>query len=139
MSASALDLIIEWSQTLDGWQSDAIRRILLQGDVTEEDEKQLLLMLKERNGIIDPDNPAPKPQLLKKTDISGASPTEKLKITLKAMNGLENVNALPDGPFLQFAHEGVGGHFHPLASPEGVGRDVVQQVVAPAAQGRHKN
>jgi hypothetical protein len=52
MAASALDLIIQWAQGLYDWQSDAIRRILMQGDVTEEDEQQILLMLKERNGII---------------------------------------------------------------------------------------
>ena len=73
-------------------QSDTIRRILIQGDVTEDDEKQILLMLKEKNDIKDPENPAPKSQTLKTTDISGASPSDKLKIIIKAMNDLEDIN-----------------------------------------------
>ena len=135
MPASALDLIIQWSQTLYDWQIDAIRRILLQDDVTEEDEKQLLLMLKERNGIIDPKNPAPKPQALKKSDISGASPTEKLKITLKAMNDLENVNALPKGSFLQFAHQGISV----IYGENGTGKSGYARVLKKACMARDPN
>jgi len=132
MAASALDLIIQWAQGIYDWQSDAIRRILVQGDVTEDDEKQILLMLRERNGIKDPDNPAPKPQPLKKSDISGASPGDKLRIILKAMNDLENVNALPKGSSLQFAHEGISV----IYGENGTGKSGYARVLKKACRAR---
>jgi len=132
MATSALDLIIQWAQGLYDWQGDAIRRILIQGDVTEDDEKQILLMLKERNGIKDPDNPAPKPQPLKKTDISGTSPGDKLTIILKAMNDLENVNALPNGSSLQFAHEGISV----IYGENGTGKSGYARVLKKACRAR---
>jgi hypothetical protein len=67
---SALESIIEWTQNeLPDWQSDAVRRLLTQEELTENDKNEILAMLKEKNGIVDEKNPAPKaPPLEEKQD-----------------------------------------------------------------------
>jgi hypothetical protein len=104
---SALDSIIKWAEEdLLDWQSDAVRRLLLQEELGPEDKEEILSMIKERHDIKDPKHPAPKPQPLKKGDVSGA-PQTTVKITLKALEDLKDVNAIPDGSGLPFAHKGL--------------------------------
>ena len=104
---SALDSIIKWAEEeLIDWQSDAVRRLLIQEELSPEDKEELLRIIKERHQITDPDHPAPKPQPIKKGDVSGA-PQTNVKITLKALKDLYNVNAIPDGSGLPFAHQGL--------------------------------
>ena len=60
---SALDSIIKWAEEdLLDWQSDAVRRLLLQEELTSQDKEEILKMIEERHDIKDPKNPAPKPQ-----------------------------------------------------------------------------
>ena len=104
---SALDSIIKWAEEdLLDWQSDALRRLLLQEELTPEDREEILKMIKEKHDIKDPEHPATKPQPLKKGDVSGA-PQTAVKIILKALKDLKNVNAIPDGSSLPFAHKGL--------------------------------
>jgi len=104
---SALDSIVKWAEEdLLEWQSDAVRRLLLQEKLSEEDKDELLRMLKERHGIMDDSHPAPKPKALKKGDISGSSQTTE-KVILKDLHDLKNVNAIPDGSGLPFGHSGL--------------------------------
>lgn len=104
---SALDMIIQWARDdLYDWQQNSVRRLLTQGFLSVEDENEIFAMLKERKGIIDPKNPAKKPQSIKKGDISGA-PSQKVKMTLKCINNLRNVNAIPNRANLAFGHQGL--------------------------------
>jgi energy-coupling factor transporter ATP-binding protein EcfA2 len=104
---SALDSIIKWGEEdLLAWQSDAIRRLLLQEELSEADRDELLRMIKERHGIKDDAHPAPKPKPLKKGDVSGSPQTTK-KVILKGLHGLNNINAIPDGSGLAFGHSGL--------------------------------
>jgi hypothetical protein len=58
---SALDSIIKWAEEdLLEWQSDAVRRLLLQEELSGGDKDELLRMIKERHGIKDDAHPAPK-------------------------------------------------------------------------------
>jgi hypothetical protein len=104
---SVLDSIIKWAeQDLPNWQSDAVRRLLTQTSLTDNDKDDILAMLKSKNGLVDSNKPAPSPQPVKKGDVSGA-PQIASKITLKAIEDLSNVNAIPDGSRLLFGHEGL--------------------------------
>jgi len=104
---SALDSIIKWAEEdLLEWQSDAVRRLLLQEELSEEDKDDLLRMIKERHGIKDDVHPVPKPKPLKKGDVSG-SPQTTEKVILKDLHDLKNVNAIPDGSGLPFGHSGL--------------------------------
>jgi len=104
---SVLDSITKWAgEDLSNWQSDAVRRLLTKDDLTAEDKNELMVMLKSRNHIIDENNTSHSPQPLKKGDISGV-PKVSVEVTLKAMEDLTNVNAIPEGASLPFGHEGL--------------------------------
>lgn len=104
---STLESIIKWARDeLYDWQKDAVRRLLIQGELSQNDKAEILLMLKEHHNLVDPTNRAPKPKPLREADVSGA-PQAPLKLTLKALSNLRNVNAIPDGEHLKFGHEGL--------------------------------
>ncbi len=104
---TALEQIVKWAETeLPDWQSDAVRRLLTQGALTDGDSQELLLMVKSGYGLV-PDGPrVPVPQPLGKGLISGA-PDTRVRVTLKAVKNLQNVNAIPDGSELPFGHVGL--------------------------------
>lgn len=104
---STLESIFQWVQDdLTEWQSDAVRRLLTQDELTNSDKAEILTMLKERHGLRDPTQPAAKPQPLKKGQVSGVPPMPAT-VTLKALQDLSNVNAVPDGSHLSFGHQGL--------------------------------
>lgn len=104
---SALDSIVKWAEEdLLEWQSDAVRRLLLQEEISEGDKDEFLRMIKERHCIKDDAHPTPKPKPLKKGDVSGSSQTTE-RLILKDLHALKNVNAIPDGSSLTFGHSGL--------------------------------
>ena len=101
-----LSQIAKWAEGLPDWQSDTVRRILVKGDLTESDRKELLAILKKTKGIEDPTNPVPSPITLKASDVPGPSDSRSVVI-LKSMHGVKNVNALAPDQTLRFALSGV--------------------------------
>lgn len=104
---SVLESIIEWAEKdLPAWQSDAVRRLLTQDILTEDDKNELFVMLKASHVLVDFKNKHVDPKPLKKGDVSGA-PKVAEKISLKSMKIISSVNAIPDGSNLPFGHEGL--------------------------------
>lgn len=104
---STIQSIVTWAQNdIPDWQSDIVRRLLTQDKLTEQDEANILNMIKNLCGLLSEDVSPVYPQMLEKGDVSGAEPQPE-HITLKAMNDLFNVNAIPDGSDLPFGHEGL--------------------------------
>jgi energy-coupling factor transporter ATP-binding protein EcfA2 len=104
---TALESIIAWAESdLPEWQSDAVRRLLVQDTLTDDDRQDLLSMLKSIHDLL-PDGSTPsKPQPLQKGMVSGA-PKSKVDVVLKAVKGLGSVNKIPDGSALLFGHQGL--------------------------------
>jgi len=104
---SVLESVVTWAERdLPPWQSDAVRRLLTQHVLTEDDKTELFAMLKTRCGLVDSTTPPLHPQRLKKGDVSGVPQVPK-KIILKSIKDLSNVNAIPNGSNLSFGHEGL--------------------------------
>ncbi|MFW6102326.1 MAG: AAA family ATPase [Chloroflexota bacterium] len=103
---SVLNEIAKWAKGLPDWQSDAVRRILVKGDLIDSDRNELLVMLKKSKGIVDPNNPAPSPITLEASDVPGPSDSKSVVI-LKSMYGVKNVNALAPDQILKFAPKGI--------------------------------
>jgi len=101
---SLLDSICDWSATLPDWHGDAVRRLLLQEDFTEEDRDELIAILKSKYNL--PVDKEILPIPLKKGDISGA-PETVASIILKSISGLENINKIQDGSELPFSDTGL--------------------------------
>jgi ABC-type lipoprotein export system ATPase subunit len=104
---SALESIIKWAlNDLPDWQSDAVRRLLTQEELSDKDEEEIFKMLKGSCDLLDKKELDIRPNLLNIGDISGV-PQVETKITLKAIQNLYGINALPDGSFLPFGHKGL--------------------------------
>lgn len=104
---TALESIIEWAESdLPDWQSDAVRRLLVQDSLTDEDRQDILSMLKSLHSLLTARITPPKPLPLQKGMVSGA-PESKAEVILKTVKDLRNVNKIPDGSSLPFGHQGL--------------------------------
>ena len=89
---NTIEKVIEWAQNeLPTWQSDAVRRLLTQDDLTTQDKSELLAMVKEKHGLGNLEKPAPIPVPVAKGKISGV-PQEKVNIVLKKIDNFKNHN-----------------------------------------------
>ncbi len=61
---SALEKILEWSETLPDWQSDALRRLLQQNELSDQDVNEILDMLKAEHSLINKHSLKNKPKRL---------------------------------------------------------------------------
>ena len=100
---SILSEIIEWAKKQDHWKQDAIRRILQNGDYTEEDVFEIAKILLHNHGYIDS---APTPIQIDKLNFPKVEGAEN-KVILKKIKSPKNVNALLNETELQFALSGL--------------------------------
>ncbi len=49
---NAIQSIVEWSKNLPNWQSDALRRLFVNGDLSQEEKLEIIDMAKMANGIV---------------------------------------------------------------------------------------
>lgn len=102
-----LEAVIQWAMDdLEDWQADAVRRILTQESLAEQDVSELLLILKSKHGLTQPTDAVPTPVTLKDTGVSGAAQKPQ-PLVLQAIENLSNVNAIPDGSSLSFGTTGL--------------------------------
>ena len=104
----AIEAIIDWAQNeLPDWQSDAVRRILSQDELNDDDKLEILSILKKKYDLVESDQIVPQPLSIKKGNVSGIGQNSAQLIILKSMSNLQGVNAIPCGFCLPFAHEGL--------------------------------
>jgi energy-coupling factor transporter ATP-binding protein EcfA2 len=105
-SVNVFEEILRWSQGLPDWQSDALRRIIQQQEVTSKDIDEVLVMLKLQHGLANGKEMAVKPERLSQKEIPLQS-ASGVKITLKNIRNLKNVNAIVPGQSIAFNHTGM--------------------------------
>jgi energy-coupling factor transporter ATP-binding protein EcfA2 len=99
-----LQEILNWSNGLPPWQSDAVARLLLRGSLSSEDEADLFALLKLSQGIPDPGGRIPKPL----TEAQIPHPAEgSTEIKLLAIKNMINVNAIASNQRLSFIPVGL--------------------------------
>ena len=101
---SILSEIIDWAVEQTNWKQDAIRRIIEQGNYTDEDVSEISKILLHKNGFTDS---ALSPVLIDKDKFQNIENTNNNKVILKKIESPKNVNALFDKAKLQFALEGI--------------------------------
>ncbi|GAA3945726.1 hypothetical protein [Allohahella marinimesophila] len=101
---SLLQEILNWSQSLPAWQSDAVARLLAKQTLTAEDQDDLFAVLKAGNGIPDPKGRKPKPLT---ADQIPAPVTETIHVELLAMKNMRHVNAIAENQCLSFSPGGI--------------------------------
>jgi len=103
---SFAERVIEWAQGLPLWQSDAVRRLLQQVQLTDADKRQVLLLLKADYGLLPSGASVPAGIRPRPGDLSGTSDSRE-KVTLCAINNLQNVNAIANGSSLPVGDTGL--------------------------------
>lgn len=102
---SVLQEILEWSQKRPTWQRDALRRLVVNGDLTEKDINEFALILQAEKGItLKEAAPAPAPLAAEHLAIPGAGDSA---VALDGLRDLTNVNALAEKQSLTFAPTGL--------------------------------
>lgn len=132
---TTLETIIHWAESdLPAWQSDAVRRLLSQDALNDHDKNEILLMLKASAGLNDAKTPAPIPTPVSAGAISGA-PQAKTAVTLKAIENLKSINAIPNGASLCFGHKGLTVVY----GENGAGKSGYARVLKRACRARDTN
>jgi hypothetical protein len=97
--------ILAWSRKLPPWQSDAVRRIFTQGQLSAEDESELFAMFLGAHGVHDgekrPPEPSPFSELVRDQD----GPARQ--VILKEIHSVSGVNALISEQSIKFALDGL--------------------------------
>jgi energy-coupling factor transporter ATP-binding protein EcfA2 len=94
---AVLQEILTWSQDRPAWQRDALRRLALNGELTEDDIRALTELCKSKHGLAEsvPAEPLDKHHIPDKT----AGPA----VWLASIHHLRGVNALAEDQTLKFA------------------------------------
>ncbi|MEO1018819.1 MAG: AAA family ATPase, partial [Pseudomonadota bacterium] len=100
---SAIDQIVKWAQGLPGWQADAVRRLLAQGELTADDRNEIYQMLKVEFGI---EAKGAKPEFPKVGGFSGTGQTQD-PITIHRISDAQHVNAVENGSSIPFGLTGI--------------------------------
>lgn len=95
---TVLQEIFTWSQDRPAWQRDALRRLVLNGEVSDDDIRALTEICKSAHGLAEQQDVAP----LTKDDVpdktAGSAP-----ISLRSIFHHRGVNALAEDQTLKFA------------------------------------
>lgn len=101
---TVLEKIMVWSKELPPWQSDALRRLFLRRDLSDDDYADLVALAKKHKGIPDSSNRVAVPL---SNDHIPVSSVDGAPVILHSLADLKNVNALADSQELKFAERGV--------------------------------
>ena len=103
-AVTILQEILNWSQGLPAWQSDAIRRLLATPVLTESDLDDLYALLKAEHDIPDPHGRQANPP---KAEQIPAPTMASTHVGLQAMKNLRHVNAIAENQRLVFGATGL--------------------------------
>lgn len=95
---TVLEDILEWSQDRPAWQRDALRRLVLNGDLSDDDVRTLTDICKSSQGLAEQQNIAPLTKEHVPEKIAGGSP-----VSLVSIFHHRGVNALAEDQTLKFA------------------------------------
>ncbi|WP_186024214.1 AAA family ATPase [Burkholderia gladioli] len=99
-----LTRIAEWIDTQAPWLSDATRRLVVNGRITDDEIDEILALVKAHVGIVDPAGRVAQPLARDMIAVGGVAES---KITLVEMRNLRGVNAIAEDQAIQFAAAGL--------------------------------
>ena len=103
---SALKDILNWSKTSPKWQRDALRRLLLQGKLTDPDFVELTQLCKAAHGLTTAEDSVPEAKSLAEehlpADVQANSP-----VVLATIQNIQNVNIISTKQPLAFGASGL--------------------------------
>jgi energy-coupling factor transporter ATP-binding protein EcfA2 len=103
---SVYDEILTWSVLRPAWQRDALRRLVVNGALTEKDIEELLVLVKAAHGIIGPSQISIAPVPLDAIHICHDSAADQ-PVSLSSISDVCNVNAICSKKPLIFNENGM--------------------------------
>ena len=100
---SAIEDIIKWAEDLPDWQADTVRRLLEQGELTNDDRDEIYQMVKVAAGI---QAECIEPVVPKIGAFSGTGATLQ-PIALQRISEIQHVNAVENDSTIPFGHQGI--------------------------------
>lgn len=102
----AYEELLDWSKTRSDWQQDALRRVAIAGEISDDDLTQLKSLIEHAAGL--PVEAVVEPMPLEAAHLVGTADGEDLKTALTSLGPVRHVDRLADDqPPLQFAVNGV--------------------------------
>lgn len=98
--------ILEWSVDRAVWQRDALRRIVTQRSLTEQDVEELCRICLAQRDVTDPENPAPDPNPLA-TEHLPSNGEQVNRVQLIGLRDIQGVNALAADQQMSFELDGL--------------------------------
>ena len=95
---TVLEQIVEWSVDRPGWQRDALRRLIVNGDLSDEDINALTDICKSTHGLAEPGDAVPLTEDHVPETSAGMAP-----VSLASILHHRGVNALAEGQTLKFS------------------------------------
>jgi len=126
---TVLEAVLEWSLDRPLWQRDALRRIIAQGNVTQEDVAQLVELCKVDHGAT-PGELIAVP--LAKAHLP-AVPAESAALTLLSVADVRDANNLAPGQTLAFEPKGITI----IYGDNGAGKSGYARILKRACRARH--
>jgi energy-coupling factor transporter ATP-binding protein EcfA2 len=130
---NVLQELANWAKTLPPWQSDAVRRLFTQDELSVDDEAELYAMLLAAHGLTDPGTTVVTPSPFSNI-VDAAQPTNRT-VLLKEIHTLDNVNALVPGQSLKFGLDGLTV----IYGENGAGKSGYARVFKHACHAREKS
>lgn len=94
---TVLKELLEWSQDRPAWQRDALRRLVLRGELSDSDIRELTDICKSAHGLAEPQDMAP----LSKEHVPN-TPASGAPVSLVSIFHHRGVNALAEDQTLRF-------------------------------------
>ena len=125
-----LNEVLDWSQGLDEWQRDALRRVFINGSLTAVDIQELIVLIKEKNGCGPEAGTRPVP--LDSSHLPALG--EGGPVQLLRLENMQNVNRFPNGRGLELVPE----RANVLFGENGAGKSGFARVLKNICRARHR-
>lgn len=128
---NTINEIVQWAEGLPKWQSDALRRLFVNGDLSQDEKQEIINIAKQANGIkLDKTPPAAIP--FTASHAPGQSSGTDI-IYLKKIRDIKHVNALASGQTIKFGGKGVTVVY----GDNGTGKSGYSRLLKRACRARH--
>ncbi|MEK0265964.1 hypothetical protein QT383_06600 [Stenotrophomonas rhizophila] len=98
--------VLAWAKNLPPWRQDALRRLCVQGSLSEADLDEILDLVKQHHGISSVHEPATRP-IPFTVDHFPAEANQGRTAVLTSLHTLVNVGKIPSDQTLEFQPEGL--------------------------------
>ncbi|WP_237504557.1 AAA family ATPase [Pseudomonas syringae] len=98
--------VLAWSEKLPPWRSDALRRLCVQGEWSDQDLVEILDLAKQHHGVRSTFLPVPQPVLFAANHFP-AEANRDHTVVLQSLHSLTNVGRIPNSEVLNFQPHGL--------------------------------